>query len=290
MLRDRIEYWRHKAGTYVPSKRIGGLSPNKVYVSFTFDTEEDWDNNNQLYYHSMVYYNSYKYILSGIFYQLLNGLCERGIGSTFYVTYNLARDMPEVLKYLVEKNQAIGVHLHPHHFQEVTYPYNAGETGDKITSYSYHEKIKWMKTAKDKIESVVGHRLLLCRSGQLACDSETEKAAKSLGFKAISNHKGIYYMKMPGIWNLGVGQEDLLDSSQFDEVSKYLKYFEKRTRSVQIVVFSSHPMLLYDHSLDKVREEQLNTFFGFVDYLNNDDNVEIISQYQLLEMVEEQGM
>lgn len=287
MLKNRVGYWKHWARRRIFSKRVGQLSSNKIYVSFTFDTEEDWDNNNPLYHNSMVYYNSYKYITSVIFCQLVNGFDERDISATFYVTYNVARDMPEVLKYLEEKNQRIGVHVHPHNFQKVKYPYDTGENGDKITSYSFTKKIEWMKLTKNQIESVIGHEILLYRSGQLACDNETEKAAKLTGFKAVSNHRGIYYMRPFGIRNLGVGEEDLFDFNRLNELSRYIEHFEKRLKKEQIIVFSAHPMLLYNHANDEIREKELNTFLKFIDYLRNDENVEIINQYQLLLMVEE---
>lgn len=285
MLKNRIRYWKHLAWRRMFSKKVGQLSSNKIYVSFTFDTEEDWDNNNPLYYHSMIYYDSYKYLFSGAFSQLVNGFDEREIGATFYVTYNLGKDMPEVLKYLEENNQRIGVHLHPHNFQKVKYPYDTGERGDKITSYSFTKKNEWMKLTKDQIESVAGHEILLYRSGQLACDNETEKAAKLTGFKAISNHRGIYYMRPFGIWNLGVGRCDIFDFKEFDTLDKYIELF--KSEPDQIIVFSGHPMLLYNHATDEIREKELNTFFEFVDYLKNDENIEIINQYQLLQMVEE---
>jgi peptidoglycan/xylan/chitin deacetylase (PgdA/CDA1 family) len=285
MLKNKVGYWKHEIGRRMFSKRIEHLSSNKIYVSFTFDTEEDWDNNNPLYYNSMVYYGSYKYITSDAFYQLVDGLNERDISATFYVTYNVARDVPEILRYLEEKNQAIGVHVHPHNFQKVKYPYDTGENGDKITSYSFTRKIEWMKLVNDQIESVAGHEILLYRSGQLACDNETEKAAKLTGFKAISNHSGIYYMKPFNTWNLGAGRCDIFDFKVFDSLNKYIELFKSEPDPIN--VFSAHPMLLYNHATDEIREKELNIFFEFVDYLNSNKEVEIIDQYQLLQMVEE---
>jgi len=285
MLKNRIRYWKHAAWRRIFSKKVDHLPSNKIYVSFTFDTEEDWDNNNPLYHNSKVYYNSYKYITSGIFYRLVNGFDERDISATFYVTYNVARDMPEVLKYLEEKNQAIGAHVHPHNFEDVAYPYNGGADGDKITSYSFTKNMEWMRVTKDLIESITGSDILLYRSGRLACNNETEKAAKLIGFKAISNHRGVYYMKPFSIWNLGVGVCDIFNFKVFDSLDKYIELFKSELD--QIIVFSAHPMLLYNHATDEMKEEELNMFFKFVDYLGNDENVEIINQYQLLRMVEE---
>jgi hypothetical protein len=277
-------------GRRIFSKEISRLSSNKIYVLFTFDTEEDWDNNNPLYPNSSVYYNSYKYISNGIFYQLINGFDKEGVSATLYVTPNLARDMVGILKYLENKGQTIGVHLHPHNLVDVEYPYGSPFTQsrkDMITNYSYFEKLEFMKRAKAEVESVVGHKILLYRSGKLACDNETERAVKLTGFKAISNHRGIYYIKPLDIWNLGVGKEELMDFRMFNELSKYVKHFKERAKKEQIIVFSAHPMLLYNHATDEVKEKELNIFFEFIDYLKNDENVEIINQYQLLRMVEE---
>ena len=284
MLKNRAKYWKYKVWRRVFSKKVGHLSSNKIYVAFTFDTEEDWDNR--------AYYDSYKYVSSGAFFRLVNGFDERGINATFYVTYNVARDRPAVLNYLEERNQRIGVHVHPHNFRRVMYPYvikkkNINKKKDNITFYSFTEKINYMKLLKDQIESVVGYEILLYRSGLLLCDNETIKAAKLTGFKAISNHPGIYYMKRLGIWNLGAGMEDLFDFNTFNELSKYIIYFKERTKGAQIIVFSAHPMLLYNHATEEIREKELNTFFAFIDYLNSNKNVEIIDQYQLLRMVRE---
>lgn len=280
MLKNRVDYWKHEAWRRIFSKKVGPLSLNKSYVSFTFDTEEDWENTKPAF-----YYDSYKYITSGAFYQLIDGLSNRGVSATFYITHNVALDMPEVLKYLEEENQAIGAHVHPHNFEDVKYPYNGGADGDKITSYRFTKKAEWMRLTKDQIESIVGHDVLLYRSGRLACDNETEKAAKLTGFKAISNHRGVYYTKPFSIWNLCVGGCDIFDFKRFDSLSKYIELF--KSEPDQIIVFSAHPMLLYNHTTDEISEKELNIFFEFVDYLKNDENVEMIDQYQLLQMVKE---
>lgn len=258
------------------------LNNDKTYVVFTFDTEED-------YIRGLGYYDSYKYITSGAFYQLAEGLAARNISATFYVTPNLARDIPEVLDYLEEKNQSIGVHLHPHTLLNISYPYKPPfeETkGDDIAAYDFAEKKRLMKLAKGEVEAAVGHKTLLYRSGKLSCDCEIEEIAKDLDYEAISNHKGIYYIEPIGIWNFDVGEEDLLDFSKFDELPEYIEHFEKRAKKQRIVIFSAHPMSLYDHTLDKTREKELNIFFEFVDYLKNEKNVEFINQHQLLLMTQ----
>ena len=281
-MKFRLANWKHGIGRHIFSKKVGHLSSNKIYISLTFDTEEDWENTKPAF-----YYNSYKYITSGAFYQLVDGLDKRSVSATFYVTYNVARDMPKVLKYLKDKNQKIGAHIHPHNFKDVTYPYNPGKDSDKVTFYNLTMKMHYMKLVKEKIELVVRNKILLYRSGMLICDNETEKAAKLTGFKAISNHRGIYYIKPLDIWNLGAGMEDIFDFNTFNDLSKYIMHFKERTKGEQIIVFSAHPMLLYNHATDKIREKELNTFFEFIDYLNSNENVEIIDQYQLLQMVEE---
>lgn len=278
--KNRIRYWKHEAWRRIFSKKVSHLSSNKIYVTFTFDTEEDWENTKPAF-----YYDSYKYITSGAFYQLAGGLNNRNISATFYITYNVAKDMPKILRYLEGKNQAMGAHLHPHNFKDVTYPYNSGRDSDKITFYTLTEKMNYMKLVKEEIEFVVRDKILLYRSGRLACDNETVKAAKLTGFKAISNHRGIYYMKPFSIWNLGVGRCDIFDFKEFNSLDKYIELFKSEPE--QIIIFSAHPMLLYNHATDKIREKELNIFFEFVDYLNSNKDVEIINQYQLLQMVEE---
>jgi hypothetical protein len=43
---------------------------------------------------------------------LVNGLSERNISATFYVTPNVARKRPDELKYLEKNGQRIGVRVH----------------------------------------------------------------------------------------------------------------------------------------------------------------------------------
>ncbi len=282
MLKASVHYGKHRLWTYIYSRKAKPLPLNHIYVSFTFDTEEDFDDTKP-----SLYYNSYNYITSGIFYRLVDGLYQRNVSATFYVIPNLVTDIPDAVKYLVEKKQAVGTHIHPHNFKiDLEYPYHPDKDSDSITAYSFSEKMSWMKEGKGKIESLAGHHIVLYRSGRLSCDNETEKAARLAGFRAISNHKGIYYVKPLNIWNLGVGREDLLDFHRFNELSKYIEHFKEVGRRQQIVVFSAHPMLLYDHTNHRVKGKQLSGFFEFVDYLKHDTNITIINQYQLLEMVE----
>lgn len=278
-----IACWKHSVWRRLfSSERVKHL-PDKTYVVFTFDTEEDWEASN------CMYYDSYRYISSGALSKLVEGAYARDMSATFYVTPNLARDMPEDLRLLEMKKQAIGVHLHPHTVQNIEYPYSdLGKSNDKVTSYSFAKTMEYMAIAKGEIESVLGHEVILYRSGRLACDGKTERAAKMVGFKGISNHRGVYYIKPLDIWNLGVGVEDLFAFGKFDGLSKYIEHFQKRAKAEPVIVFSAHPMLLYNHAAEEIRERELRTFFEFVDYLKNQGNVQIINQYRLLEMVEEE--
>lgn len=255
------------------------------YVIFTFDTEEDWDP----YIHC--YYDSYIYITSGAFSKLVDGLSERNASATFYVTPNLARDMPEVLRCLESEGQTIGVHLHPHTLVNINYPYASPYTqtkGDCIANYSYPEKLDLMRRAKDEAEGAVGHEVLLYRSGKLSCDYEVEKIAEDLGYEAISNHKGIYFIEPIGIWNIGEGTWDILDSDKFHNLDDYKTLFKSRAEHEHIITFSGHPMRLYNLSQNQVDEEQIELFLQFVDWLRKDEGVEIINQYQLVRLVQSQ--
>lgn len=266
----------------VLSQEIPPVQPslnNETFAIFTFDTEEDWDP------HTHCYYDSYKYITSGAFYQLVDGLDERNVSATFYVTPNLARDMPEVLKHLENRGQTIGVHLHPHGLVDVNYPY-AQTRGDEIDEYNYSEKWDFMKRAKDEIEGIVGHEVLLYRSGKLSCDYEVEKIAGDLGYKAISNHRGIYFIEPIGIWNLGEATCDILDAERFDSLDKYIALFRLRDEHENIVTFSGHPMRLYNLKQNQIDEKAIELFLEFVDYLRGEPDIEIINQYQLLELAQ----
>lgn len=287
MIKSRIRYWKHFVRRRIFSEEINHLPSNKIYVSFTFDTEEDWENNNPLYDSSMVYYDSYKYINSGALYRLADGLNKRNASATFYITYNIARDMLDVPKYLEEFGHAIGAHLHPHNFDygNIKYPYDSGN-GDKITANSFSEKKKWMTLLKNQIESVLGHDIALYRSGRLECDNDIEAIANSIGFEAISNHLQVSYNRSCNIWNLGVGKCDIFDFREFDILDKYIELF-KSSWSEKIIVFSAHPMLLYNHATNEIREKDLDIFLEFVDYLKNLENVEMVNQYKLLQIVKD---
>jgi peptidoglycan/xylan/chitin deacetylase (PgdA/CDA1 family) len=244
---------------------------------FTFDIEEDWENTP-----FPCYYDSYNYIDSGTLRELVNGLSERNISATFYVTPNVARKRPDELKYLEKNGQRIGVHLHVHNLmQKVKYPYYAGKE-DNITSYDFRTKIKLMKIAKSLIESVLGHEIILFRSGRLACDYQVEIAAKLLGFKAISNHAGVFIIKPLKLWNLGAGTYDLFTNLRlYAKQDRYIKLFNIRKIYGNIIIFSAHPMLLYDRRKGQ-RKDLLKAFFNFLTALQSNNKVEVIEQHELL--------
>jgi len=268
------------------NQEIPPLQPSlddKTFVVFTFDTEEDWDP------HTHCYYDSYKYITSRAFYQLVDGLDERDVSATFYVTPNLARDMPEVLKYLENRGQTIGVHLHPHGLVDVAYPYAppyAQSKEDEIANYDYSDKQDFMKRAKDEIEGTIGHEVLLYRSGKLSCDYQVEKIAADLGYKAISNHRGIYFIDPLDIWNLGEATCDCLDAERFDSLDRYMTLFRLRAEHEKIITFMGHPMRLYNLEQNQIDERTIGRFLEFVDDLSKDPGVESVNQYQLLELVQ----
>ena len=43
-MKFRLANWKHGIWRRIFSKKVGHLSSSKIYVSFTFDTEEDWEN------------------------------------------------------------------------------------------------------------------------------------------------------------------------------------------------------------------------------------------------------
>jgi len=257
------------------------LDSSKKYIIFTFDTEEDWG--------GLKYYNSYLYITSGAFYQLVDGLNQRGVRATFYITPSLATQMPEVLKYVEDKNHTIGVHLHPHNLIPVDYPYLSpyvDTKGDEIKHYSSVEKKRFLELAKAQVEATVGHPVLLFRSGRHSCDYELEKIAKAVGFKVISNHKGSYFIKPVGLWNLDAGAGDILDLKRFSRLDAILELWQKERKKGKIITFPAHPMRLYNHALGNFTQAQPALLLEFVDYLRGQDNVEFITQEQLLHLIE----
>jgi len=253
---------------------------DKRYVLLTFDTEEDWD--------GFKYYNSYLYVTSGAFPQLVEGLNQRGVRATFYITPSLAAEMPEVLSYLEDKNQTIGVHLHPHNLIPVSYPYLSpyrDTKGDEIKLYSSNEKKRLLELAKTQVEARLGHQVRLFRSGRHSCDYELEKMAKAVGFEAISHHKGNYFIKPIGLWNLDAGLGDTLGQKGFGEVGTMLTLWQKGQEKKKIITFAVHPMRLYNHALGSITQGQPALLLEFVDYLRGQDNVEFVTQEQLLDLL-----
>ncbi|MFC1871156.1 polysaccharide deacetylase family protein [Chloroflexota bacterium] len=256
------------------------LQSDKRYILFTFDTEEDWD--------GFSYFNSYRYIASGAFYQLVDGLKQRGVAATFYVTPSLVADMPEVLRHLGDNNHAIGVHLHPHNLIPVSYPYPApyrDTQGDEIKLYSAADKKKLLEMAKEQLESKLGHQARLFRAGRHSCDCELEKMTKAVGFEAISNHKGNYHIEPVGLWNLDVGAGGILDPERFSRIDDLLALWHKE-RMRKIITFAAHPMRLYNFELGSITQGQPALLLDFVDYLRCQEGIEFITQDQLLDLLE----
>jgi len=253
---------------------------DKRYVLLTFDTEEDWD--------GFKYYNSYLYITSGVFYQLVDGLNQRGVRATFYITPSLAAEMPEVLRYLEDRNQTIGAHLHPHNLINVSYPYPSpyrDTKGDELKYYGLDDKKRLLELAKTQIEDILGHKARLFRSGRHSCDYELEKMAKAAGFEAISNHKGNYFVEPAGLWNLDAGAGDILDPERFSQIDALLVLWQAEQKKKKIITFAVHPMQLYNHALGSITQGQPALLLEFVDYLRGQDNVEFITQEQLLDLL-----
>jgi len=262
------------------------LSMSTPVIVFTFDTEEDWSYNESF----KGYYDSYKYITSGAFNQLIDGMHERNVSATFYITPNLAESMPDTIRYIEMRGFNIGVHLHPHNYVSVNYPYASpynDTRGDNLHEYTYNEKKHMMKYAKKVVGESVGHEISLFRSGRLSCDREIECIANELGFRGIANHRGIYYIEPLDIWNVGVGAVDLFDSKYCNSFEDYQRVYYHEIGRQNIIVFSAHPMLLYNHTNGDVDEEKLNEFLRFIDWLN-EQNVTIIDQESLLNAVEKQ--
>ena len=260
--------------------KLRRILPDRTLVVLTFDTEEDWDLHN-----GMLYYNSYKYITSGVLDKLVQGLRDRNISATFYVTPNLVRDMPEVPKYLESMGQAIGVHLHIHNFTAPQYPYYA-KPEDQIANQAFHQKLEYIRLAKHKIEQVVGHEVPIFRSGQLSCDYETEKVIKLVGFTAISVYRGIFFIRCHKLWNLGVGEFCMFDPENLYRIQKSVEEGSNTLIKGNIWVSIAHPMSLYNYSENKICSKKLDVFAAFLDTLTSDDTVQFVNQYQLLRLLE----
>jgi len=262
------------------------LSISKPVVVFTFDTEEDWSSDENF----KGYYDSYEYITSGAFYRLIDGMYERNVSATFYVTPNLAEDMPDTIRYIKARGFNIGVHLHPHNYVSVNYPYASPYNNtkeDNLHEYSYNEKKYMMEYAKKMVEEKTDCETSLFRSGRLSCDYEIEHIANELGFRGIANHRGIYYIEPLDIWNVGVGGVDLFDSRYCNSLADYQRIYYHEISRQNIIVFSAHPMLIYNHITESVDPEKLTEFLRFIDWLK-EQNVTMLDQESMLNAVENQ--
>ncbi|MCD6100324.1 MAG: polysaccharide deacetylase family protein [Candidatus Marinimicrobia bacterium] len=270
----RHRYWR-----VIYDRRIRQFLGDKIIVCMTFDTEEDWDLENRLY------YNSFKYIDSGALYELGCGLADRGISATFFVTTKVGKERPHVLTFLEEKGHAIGVHLHVHDLESCTrYPYRADEA-DAITSYDKSKKIEYMRRAKSCLEDLLTYEVVLYRSGRLQFDYETERVAVRTGFKLFANRRGIYRMGNADLWNVGVGSCDLFEFCRVYNLNCFLSLFEKERAGQNVIVFSAHPMSLYDYSTESVHRERFNLLWLFIDTLLQQSHIVFCNQKNMVDIL-----
>jgi hypothetical protein len=110
--------------------------------------------------------------------------------------------------------------------------------------------------------------------------------AKAIGFKAISNHRGTYFIKPAGLWNLDAGAWYMLVPQRFSRLDAILELWQKERKKGKIITFPAHPMTLYNHALGNFTQGQPELLLEFVDYLREQDNVEFITQGQLLDLIE----
>lgn len=247
---------------------------DSLKVAFTFDVEEDWEESPY-----PLYYDSYHYMDSGAFRELVNGLSDRDIAGTFYVTPNVARDRPDELRYLEQNGHRIGAHLHVHDLFDLQYPCAPGEE-DNITFYDYRSKSRLIGRTKRLLDSVLARPVVLYRSGRYACDGQVEEVVRNAGFLGIANHTGVFPIEHLKMWNLGGSSVDLF-SSQCASVEKCVNLFETWKNHEKFVVFSAHPMLLYDRRKG-MRTELLSNFLEFVTILQSKYAVEVTEQHEIL--------
>jgi len=253
---------------------------NTVYVIFTFDIEEDLIPGDR-------YLDSYKYIDSGILEYIAKNLHKHNISATFYVTPNVARDRPEALRMLERYGHEVGLHMHVHTMKNISYPYILRKNGsfirydDMIKFYNYSQQLKFLKDGKRKVETVLGHEIYFYRSGYYSCSLNTEKAAKAAGFKAIANHRGVFYIEPIGIWNLGRVDIQLYTGN----LTHLIYQFEEKRKSQRIINIFAHPMYYYNHTTNTVELNKLKIFSEFLDYLEKADNVKVVNSSELLNQI-----
>ena len=109
--------------------------------------------------------------------------------------------------------------------------------------------------------------------------------AKAAGFEAISNHKGNYFVEPAGLWNLDAGAGDILDPERFSQIDALLVLWQAEQKKKKIITFAVHPMQLYDYAVGNTVQGQPALLLEFVDYLRGQDNVEFITQEQLLDLL-----
>ena len=256
---------------------------NYTYVIFTFDTEEDTVPGKYKL-------NSYEYIDNGVLEYIAKELYLHNISATFYVTPNVARDRPDALKMLEKYGHEIGLHIHVHTLKNDTvYPYilrdkhgNVVHFDDFIEFYNYSTQKKFMLIGKKRIEKVLGHKIYFYRSGCYSCSLDTERAARDVGFRAIANHRGIYYIEPVGIWNLGRVDINL----NTDNVTYLIQQFEEKRKSQKIINIFNHPMYYYNCTSKKVEKRKLKAFVEFLDYLGSLHDIKKINSTTLLMLLQ----
>jgi len=254
------------------------LREDERFIVLIFDVEEDLD------FYSELYYNSFKYIDSGAFNDLISLLDDLDICATFYITPQVAEHLNDMIKESLLNTHSLGVHLHPHNVVRVNYPFYSRSIIDHLSLYKYDEKLTMMQRAKSRIERVLDRKIFLFRSGRLCCDDEIEKIASILGYKAISNHRYTYYIKPLKIWNLDAGKHDLFVLLLKHGYKPLVKCITKSTE--KIIALPGHPMRLYNYQRGKIISHLLSTFSSFIKTMIKEGNVHFIDQYRLLLLLE----
>jgi hypothetical protein len=110
-----------------------------------------------------------------------------------------------------------------------------------------------------------------------------ERAARNVGFEAISNDFGIFPIKSLKLWNVGVSLTDDLFSAQWGSRGRMslFKKFVRTLYSESAIGFLSHPMLLYNRKKG-VRRDLLERYFKFLTYLQGNREFELTEQHKLL--------
>jgi peptidoglycan/xylan/chitin deacetylase (PgdA/CDA1 family) len=271
---NRVGRLERKASLMMGKGGLQKVLGEKRLICLSFDVEEDWDIAG-----GKLYYNSYYYVKSGAFEELLRLLRGKGISATFYVTPNFTQSNPIMVKEIEAFDHCIGVHLHTHNFELPSfYPFIAPPE-HRLVKQPFAKAVKYMKSAKNKIESVVGHEVVLFRPGHISCNPKVEKAAGDAGFQAISAYPFTCRFLLTGLWNLPMGRHDM-----FDPMVTEKERYKTADNSVGITGYFAHPMSLYDYSTHNVRFDVLASFTRFIEKMILQPNVCFVNHLDLLSM------